>query len=71
MRAGPQSWLKQPQTGLSTRPGEGARNRRVHLPISMVSPAIPFPPFSTCQGTYEAQRVVTFIPPDGEFELMK
>ena len=22
-------------------------------------------------GTYEAQRVVTFIPPDGEFELMK
>lgn len=23
------------------------------------------------QGTYESQRVVTFIPPDGEFELMK
>jgi hypothetical protein len=23
------------------------------------------------QGTYEAQQVVTFIPPDGEFELMK
>jgi hypothetical protein len=23
------------------------------------------------QGTYETQRVVTFIPPDGEFELMK
>lgn len=22
-------------------------------------------------GTYEANRVVTFIPPDGEFELMR